>query len=424
MQRISTDQKTPMKDVLVLQAARLGDLVQTRRLVLSLMRYFQVHLGIDQGLSPLAELAYPDAVLHPLRIHAGPDMANLAFNREAFARLRQIPFKRVYNCNFSPITGVICRLFAPEKVCGYRPWRCSEGGLARSPWARIGFQTASMRASSPLNLVDFWGWFAENPLPPAAVNPAAHGRGGGLGVAIAGREERRSIPLDTLALMIPIICKSRGYAEVRLFGTAQDGRRARKLLRLLPAGLAACTRDLCGRTDLRELAREVASLDLLLTPDTGIMHIAAWLGVPVLAVFLSSAWCHETGPYGGGHMILQSAQKCSPCLETAICPNNMACADPFRDPGFARLLALLLAGKPCQAPAGIQVWKTGFDQLGAKLELVAGSDRDAKARAYCREIISAWNGLNADQADDDEYLSLLRKFVPEAAWMLPPWRYC
>ena len=36
-------------------------------------------------------------------------------------------------------------------------------------------------------------------------------------------------------------------------------------------------------------------LDVLLTPDTGIMHLAAHLGVPVFAFFLSSAWCHETG---------------------------------------------------------------------------------------------------------------------------------
>jgi heptosyltransferase-2 len=73
-----------------------------------------------------------------------------------------------------------------------------------------------------------------------------------------------------------------------------------------------------GRTSLAELMDALASLDLLLTNDTGTMHLAATLGVPVVAVFGSTepAW---TGPVGPGHTVLRHHVPCSPCFQRE-CP--------------------------------------------------------------------------------------------------------
>ncbi len=285
-----------MEKFLVLQAARFGDLVQSKRLVLTLQTQGQVHLAVDESLETLARLLYPDAVIHPLFLHGHDEARAMAANRPAFAALRALRPDAVYNCNFSGLTGAICRLFAPERVIGYRPAPASEGGLLRSPWARLAFQLSRGRRPSPLNLVDFWAWFAPSPLAPERVNPVARPGGQGLGVALAGREARRSLPSPVLASVIQTLSGLLGGPRIVLLGSAAERPAAHRLLRLLPPRMTRQVEDLSGKTDWRGLADAVTGLDALVTPDTGVMHLAAHLGVPTLAFFLSSAWCHETGP--------------------------------------------------------------------------------------------------------------------------------
>jgi ADP-heptose:LPS heptosyltransferase len=62
---------------------------------------------------------------------------------------------------------------------------------------------------------------------------------------------------------------------------------------------------------------------LLLTNDTGTMHLAALLGVPVVAVF-GSTEPRLTGPLGNGHIILRHHVECSPCF-LRECPIDFRC---------------------------------------------------------------------------------------------------
>jgi hypothetical protein len=77
-------------------------------------------------------------------------------------------------------------------------------------------------------------------------------------------------------------------------------------------------RNLVGQTSLRQLIDELSSCDLLLTNDTGTMHLAAALGIRVVAVFGSTepGW---TGPSGHGHTVLRHHVPCSPCFKRT-CP--------------------------------------------------------------------------------------------------------
>lgn len=418
-----------MRDVLVIQAARFGDLVQTRRLILSLERERRVHLAVGEGLAELAALLYPNAVIHPLCLHAPPSPEGLGKNRQAFGRLRECAFSRIYNCNFSGITTALCRLFPEEDVIGYRAAHVSLGGILRSPWARVGFGASSMRAVSPLNLVDFWGWFAENAAAPQDVNPAAAPGGAGLGVVVAGREARRSLPAPILAGLVEQFFRQMKASSIKLFGTDSEKGAARQILHRLSPAAQAATRDLCGKTGWADLIGQLRGLDLLLTPDTGVMHLAAALGVPVVAFFLSSAWCHETGPYGLGHTIFQSVADCSPCLENKPCAAELACHRPFETQQFLRAVGRVFSGqRNLEAPPGLQIWRSGFDDLGARLELAAGEDRYEAERSMARRIIRQELRLASQplgkEAESREYARLLERFLPDSEWMLPPWRYC
>ena len=427
-----------MANFLVLQAARFGDLVQSKRLILSLQRKGRVHLAVDSSLAALASLLYPDVVLHPFSFHGHDEEKVLAQNFPALTALRSLAPDLVYNCNFSRLTGALCRIFPTENIVGYRPAAVSQGGLLRSPWARLAFQLSHRRRLSSLNLVDFWAWFAPAPVAPEDVNPVAKPGGRGIGVALAGREARRSLPMPVLAEIVRTLSGILDSPRIVLLGSRAERGAAHKLLRLLPPRMAAQVEDLSGKTDWQVLVEAVTGLDALVTPDTGLMHLAAHLGVPTLAFFLSSAWCHETGPYGLGHSVWQSAPPCAPCLESAPCPRHVACLEAFQDAGFVRHLAFNLGGgakpqdTPPALPQGLQCWRSGLDGLGATLHLAAGEDPDAFLRGGARALLAEWLGLppglvaaptfaNSEKAA--ELRRLHEALLPAQEWMLPQGRY-
>ena len=71
--------------------------------------------------------------------------------------------------------------------------------------------------------------------------------------------------------------------------------------------------NLAGKTSLKELACLYSECRLLITTDTGPMHMAAAMGCPVVALFGPTApW--RTGPYGRGHRVIREDMDCSPCF--------------------------------------------------------------------------------------------------------------
>jgi len=69
-----------------------------------------------------------------------------------------------------------------------------------------------------------------------------------------------------------------------------------------------------GKTSLKILAAIIRRAGVLVTTDTGPMHIAAAAGTPVVALFGATApW--RTGPYGDCHIVLRTNLSCSPCLK-------------------------------------------------------------------------------------------------------------
>lgn len=76
--------------------------------------------------------------------------------------------------------------------------------------------------------------------------------------------------------------------------------------------------SLAGKTSLKELAAVIKGARFLVTADSGPMHIAAALNVPVFAVFGPTNPV-RTGPYGKIHTIIRSDLSCSPCYRRKPC---------------------------------------------------------------------------------------------------------
>ena len=89
--------------------------------------------------------------------------------------------------------------------------------------------------------------------------------------------------------------------------------------------------NLAGKTSLRELMAALKLCRVLLTNDTGPMHVAAALGTPVVVPFGSTS-PELTGPGLPGdarHRLLKSDAPCSPCF-LRECPIDFRCMNGIR----------------------------------------------------------------------------------------------
>jgi heptosyltransferase-2 len=91
-------------------------------------------------------------------------------------------------------------------------------------------------------------------------------------------------------------------------------------------GSGPAIHNLAGKTSLRELMVLLNFCRVFITNDSGPMHVAAALGIPVVAIFGSTS-PELTGPVSSGdlrHSILASDAPCSPCF-LRECPIDFRC---------------------------------------------------------------------------------------------------
>lgn len=81
--------------------------------------------------------------------------------------------------------------------------------------------------------------------------------------------------------------------------------------------------DLAGRTNLAQAIGVIARCRLFVTNDSGLMHVASSLGVPLVAIFGSTDPL-RTGPRGRNSRVLYKSIPCAPCLRTE-CPEDRQC---------------------------------------------------------------------------------------------------
>jgi heptosyltransferase-2 len=81
--------------------------------------------------------------------------------------------------------------------------------------------------------------------------------------------------------------------------------------------------NLCGRTSLAGLMGVLSRLALLVTNDSGPMHLAAALGVPILAIFGPTDW-RATAPVSERLRLVREDVPCAPCL-LRECPIDHSC---------------------------------------------------------------------------------------------------
>jgi lipopolysaccharide heptosyltransferase II len=131
-----------------------------------------------------------------------------------------------------------------------------------------------------------------------------------------------------------------------LFGTTKDA--------ALGETISAALGDRCvnriGQTTLDQLIGELRACRLLLTNDTGTMHLASLLGLPTVAIF-GSTEPQLTGPLGNTHVVLRHHVECSPCF-LRECPIDFRCMKAINvEEVVAAVRELLERGKSLRGAA-------------------------------------------------------------------------
>jgi lipopolysaccharide heptosyltransferase II len=108
-------------------------------------------------------------------------------------------------------------------------------------------------------------------------------------------------------------------AEWVLFGVASEV----AIGEMIEDKLKGICANLIGKTTLAQAIAEIQTCRVMLTNDTGTMHLAAHLGVPSVAIFgpTEPALTH---PIGGGHTVVRHHVECSPCF-LRECPLDWRC---------------------------------------------------------------------------------------------------
>ena len=125
-----------------------------------------------------------------------------------------------------------------------------------------------------------------------------------------------------------------------IVGTAADAPLAAEI----SAGLPNVS-DLTGKTSLEELMATLGGFSALLTNDTGTMHLADFLGVPLVALFGSTEPA-LTGPRAVGSQVIRRQVECSPCF-LRTCPIDFRCMREIPVPAVVD--ALRAAVSPARA---------------------------------------------------------------------------
>lgn len=178
------------------------------------------------------------------------------------------------------------------------------------------------------------GFWSEERIPSLAVSREQKEEAGKILEALGLREETRLVGLGPGAAYGPAkqwfperfgrlaerLTRDFG-ARILIFGSGGDKSTAALLIQNARVPLV----DLTGQTTLGQAMGLMARCRLFVSNDSGLMHVAAALGIPVVAIFGSTDPV-RTGPLGENCRVVRKPLPCAPCLKTH-CPEKRECME-------------------------------------------------------------------------------------------------
>jgi lipopolysaccharide heptosyltransferase II len=134
-------------------------------------------------------------------------------------------------------------------------------------------------------------------------------------MSVSARWPTKRWPLSSFAGVLDQLHKE-GIGPVVLIGSSEERDDVNQLKTMTKSPFI----DLTGAVPLGCLPALLSKAAAMITNDSGPMHIAAALGVPVVAMFGPTS-AVRTGPYGTSHRVLTGQVPCSPCF-SRVCRHS------------------------------------------------------------------------------------------------------
>ncbi len=306
--------------VFILKPSSLGDVIQA----LPVLRLIKLH-------HPGSEIFWwLDASLVPL-LEGDPDLAGvIPFHRqrwasplhwgEAWTSIRSIQAHRfdwVIDLQSLLRSGVVAWLAGAALTVGLDDAREGARGFYDQIVPRPSYQTHAVDwylGALPLLRVPVHRNFTWLPARPELAHalrekwrPEA---GRWIALQPGARWSNKRWPVEHFAELVSML--SRRFADVRF--VILGGQADRELGQRIGNEAPARCLDLTGRTTLPEMVEWTRLCELMVTNDTGPMHVAAALNKPVVALF-GPTEPRRTGPYGRLDGVLQHDLPCVPCMK-------------------------------------------------------------------------------------------------------------
>ncbi len=145
-------------------------------------------------------------------------------------------------------------------------------------------------------------------------------------------------PLESFAAVIKQVASAHPDIEWIFFGALGEAAMGEHLSTMVGA---VHHTNLVGKTKLAELIILLKTCRLLLTNDTGTMHLACAEGVPTVSIFGSTEPI-LTGPLGDQHTVIRHHVPCSPCFKRACPLGHYECMTKITPDQVAKAVLLML----------------------------------------------------------------------------------
>ena len=366
--------------VLLLQLCRMGDVIQTLPLVDALIaRGDEVHLLLHESMRPLP-LTRPGLELHFVSLPTSPsEPPPNGTVTQCLKRLEAIGFDTSVNLSFDEPSALIATYLETPVRLGLSVGR-DRRTRALDPWTVYLLCLPERRRQGPFNLVQVYGHLTgvrigpeqhqhivpSDSRPPEPLEelrdsdqPAPR-----IGLVPGASDTRKRWPSIRFAELAERL-RSLGHS-VCLLGSPDERPLGDAIVHALGDGAGpGVVYDWIGKTDLEQLCEILRTLDLVITNDTGTMHLAAALGVKTLTVTLGPAHVFESAPFASGHLTVESEMACHPCEFASYCPDP-ECGPAIPSDAVAELALDALEGRsPSLPPAdGYRGFVSEFDDQG------------------------------------------------------------
>jgi heptosyltransferase I len=308
--------------ILIIKPSSLGDVVQALPVLRLLKRHLpasQIYWWIESSLAPLLE-GDPDlAGVVRLERRGWAKPSNLRHLWETVRWARQQRFDWVIDLQSLLRSGALAWLANGELTVGLDEPREPARGFYDIIVRRPSFLTHAvdwyLQALSPLRVPVRWDfeWLPERPSVSAEVRRKWDaGANRWIALQPGARWPNKRWPTEHFAELLRQLLASHPQHHFAILGSRDDEPLGE---RLGEVGGGRCL-NLTGKLSLPEMIEWIRLTDLMVSNDTGPMHVAAALGKPLIALF-GPTEPRRTGPYHQLDHVLQLDLDCVPCLKSS-----------------------------------------------------------------------------------------------------------